>query len=204
MSVQDDATATGGGNIFDRETFARLFADASRRAWVMAVGVLLDRHAADDVVQEAAVVAWRRRDSFDPGTNFTAWVCRIAKNCALARGRKRRPDLGLETHAVPDAKPWHNDSVGPDPRDHVGNLEVLGLGDALMQSLLQLDETPRACLLMRVVLEAPYEEIADALDVPASTAMSHVHRSRQRLAQRLGSPAAILEHDRTPRKGPTA
>ncbi|MEM7808217.1 MAG: RNA polymerase sigma factor [Planctomycetota bacterium] len=187
-SPPDSADSSRVTDVIGRDAFARLFADASRRAWVVAMGVLLDRHGADDVVQEAAAVAWRRRETFAVGTNFAAWICRIAHHCALARRRKKRPDSGLDTDRVIAPKPTTADA-------DIANLEGLGLGDALIRSLLALAETPRACLLMRVVLEASYDDIADALEIPPATAMSHVHRSRQRLAQHLGSPAAVLEHE---------
>ncbi len=55
----------------------------------------------------------------------------------------------------------------------------------LSQALGMLDETARACLLMRTVMGMSYQEIAAALDVPEGTAMSHVHRSRQSLRTTL-------------------
>lgn len=48
---------------------------------------------ADDVLQTALMLAWRFRDSYRPGTNFTAWAVTIVKNvqCSRARYRSCRP-----------------------------------------------------------------------------------------------------------------
>jgi RNA polymerase sigma-70 factor (ECF subfamily) len=59
--------------------------------------------------------------------------------------------------------------------------------DALAGALEELDETARACLLMRVVLDLPYKRIALALDIPEGTAASHVHRARASMRASLKS-----------------
>jgi RNA polymerase sigma-70 factor (ECF subfamily) len=50
---------------------------------------------------------------------------------------------------------------------------------------MSLDEIPRTCLVLRVVHGLAYSEISSALDIPEGTAMSHVHRSRLALRERL-------------------
>ncbi|VVT31474.1 ECF subfamily RNA polymerase sigma-70 factor [Sphingomonas aurantiaca] len=42
----------------------------------------------DDLVQETLIRAWRARSRFTPGTNFKAWVFRIARNCFLSNVRR--------------------------------------------------------------------------------------------------------------------
>lgn len=44
----------------------------------------------DDLVQETLVRAWFARSRFIPGTNFKAWVFRIARNCFLSNVRRAR------------------------------------------------------------------------------------------------------------------
>ena len=64
------------------------------------------------------------------------------------------------------------------------------LGKSVLQALRQLPDVARTCLLLRVVREMTYAEIAAALDIPAGTAMSHVHRTRKKL-RRLLEPAPL-------------
>lgn len=56
------------------------------RAFVRSLGVRLD--AVDDVAQEAFVVAWKKRDNFQRGSNFGAWVREIAKGIVINEFRK--------------------------------------------------------------------------------------------------------------------
>ena len=55
----------------------------------------------------------------------------------------------------------------------------------MLGALGRLEETARACLLLRVVLDLPYQEISRSLGIPQGTAMSHVHRARRAMASLL-------------------
>ena len=57
--------------------------------------------------------------------------------------------------------------------------------DRVLAGLNTLEETARACLLLRTLLDMPYREISLALDIPQGTAMSHVYRARRQLRERL-------------------
>ena len=50
-----------------------------------------------------------------------------------------------------------------------------------------MEETARACLLLRTLQDMPYREIALALDIAEGTAMSHVHRARMAMRERLAA-----------------
>ena len=56
-----------------------------------------------------------------------------------------------------------------------------------MRALDTLEETPRACLLLRVLNELSYKEIGQVLDIPEGTAMSHVFRCRRTMLEKLSS-----------------
>jgi RNA polymerase sigma-70 factor (ECF subfamily) len=48
--------------------------------------------AVDEVVQQSAIVIWRKFDQYDPDTNFMKWACVIARFEALAYRRKMARD----------------------------------------------------------------------------------------------------------------
>ena len=73
------------------QRFAERFQDAWSTLWCIAAAVTADRTAADDILQEAAVVALGKLEQFDPATNFTAWMGRIVRFIALNHGRRRQP-----------------------------------------------------------------------------------------------------------------
>ena len=68
---------------------------------------------AEDVVQEASLLAYRAHDRFEPGTNFKAWLLRIVTNECFGRHRKAkrwgRSSRSTTTATRPRARPyWRN------------------------------------------------------------------------------------------------
>lgn len=156
--------------------FARRYEESRRTLWFIAAAILGDRTLAHDVVQEAAAVAMTKLADFDSATNFLAWMGQIVRYVALneARSRQRRravragdaQELGVAREA------------GPDASDRA-------LDGHIAAGLMSLEESARACLVLRVVHGMAYSEISQALNIPEGTAMSHVHRSRLALRERL-------------------
>jgi RNA polymerase sigma-70 factor (ECF subfamily) len=154
--------------------FADAFALHWRTLWAIAAGVLNQRSGADDVLQDAAMIALDKLADFQPGTNFVAWMGSIVRFTALnhmRRDQRGGPRLSIDDqpYAAENAPPPHE----PDPR--------------LAAALGVLDPVARACLVMRTTTDLSYQEIATALGIPEGTAMSHVHRSRATLRTLLTS-----------------
>jgi RNA polymerase sigma-70 factor (ECF subfamily) len=162
----------------DRSSFAAAFQESSRALWCIAAAITRDRSLAHDVVQEAAVVALRKLDEFDPATSFTAWAGQIVRFLALNERRK------LIRVDVSEAGPAALESAADRRIDQAAPVES-GLRGHLADALDSLDDTARACLLMKTVMDMGYKDIAAALGIPEGTAMSHVHRSRQTLRKKL-------------------
>src|SRR5690606_21527176 len=158
----------------EEEFAARLEADR-RRMWTIAAAILGSPHDADDVVQEASVIAMEKLGQFQRGTSFVAWMGQIVRYVALNQRRKRGRDRSVRL-----------DPAGLAPPDAAGETDP-EFNSAVVGALQDLDETARTCLLLRIVCEMSYREIATSLDIPEGTAMSHVHRSRKALRERLAN-----------------
>ena len=188
------------GAALDREGFSARYQESAAVLWTIAAAILGDRHHAEDVLQEACVIALTKLDAFDASTSFSAWMSAIVRNVARNAARKGRrqattavpPDL-LEELGEPDFGASTPVSFAAfqekAPIDERGRM----LGDsgffdyALRQALLELRPVARAALLLRTLRGLDYREIAAVLGIPEGTAMSHVHRSRQALRGRLTS-----------------
>jgi RNA polymerase sigma-70 factor (ECF subfamily) len=57
--------------------------------------------------------------------------------------------------------------------------------DEVLSALREISDVARMCLLLRVVQQLSYDDIAQTLHIPAGTAMSHVHRAKQSIRERL-------------------
>ena len=74
------------------DEFVRLLAQNQRRLFVY-VHTLVTNHAdAEEVLQNTNLVLWREFGTFETGTNFAAWACRVALNQVLAWRKKRQRD----------------------------------------------------------------------------------------------------------------
>ncbi len=187
------------------EEFCAEFENSYRVYWLVAAAIVTDKTLADDVVQEAAIIALRKLDTYEAGTNLRAWMNQIVRFVALnqLRKKKSRPAASIDAsqlEALPEAihqaglvRPLSMSNKGQLPQDQQH------FDDQVMRALRSLDEVPRACLLLRTVEGLPYDEIASALEIPQGTAMSHVHRSRHALRERLGADEG--GQSRTERRG---
>ncbi len=174
------------------EVFAGRFTACSRTLWCVAAAIVGDPALAEDALQEAAIIALRKLDQFDPDTSFAAWMTQIVRYVALNQVHCR----SRGHHAVA-VDPIHlNGTVAADTREtpldltgrgqlRVDHADQGGIDDELLAALRLLDENARACLLLRVVMELPYGEISRTLGIPQGTAMSHVHRARRALLEQL-------------------
>ena len=139
-----------------------------------------DHAEAEDLVQETFTKSLRAFDTFEPGTNFKAWIFRILRNTFLTTrtGIAATRTVFLEDH------PTALDTATPDPtpEDH---LIRLGNQAALETALEQLPPQLREALLLCDVEEIKYKDIASILDVPIGTVMSRISRARTTLRQLL-------------------
>ncbi|MEZ6193898.1 MAG: RNA polymerase sigma factor [Phycisphaerales bacterium] len=187
-----DAAEVSRSAPLDAAAFAIEFRNAYRVLWLIALGVLADRHLAEDAVQEAVIVGLRKIDSFEPGTNFGAWMGQIVRHTALNHRRKqhRRGSLSLDAGGgQAHAAAGGNEPPVIDQRGVLRNASQ-HFDDRLLAALQSIGEVARACLLLRTIEGLDYKEIARVLDIPPGTAMSHVYRTRQALRQMLSDDSS--------------
>ena len=184
-----------------RDAFAASFASMLRPLWLVAFGIVRNGAQADDIVQDAALIALGKLTQFRPGTNLMGWMVRIvryvAANHMRAIRRKRVADTDLDrlesrwARAGTDAGTLQ---LGP-----AGSLsaEQLQFDDEVLHALAELGATPRTCLLLRTVEGLAYPEIAALLKIPAGTAMSHVFPGAPASARPPGPVEDWLCHGQT-------
>jgi RNA polymerase sigma-70 factor, ECF subfamily len=127
-----------------------------------------DAMLADDITSETFVRAWTSRGKIREAT-VKAYLFTIARNLYRDHLRRNNRFRDLE-ESLPDTSPSLQART-----EHKAEL------DAVMAALQQLAEVDRSALLMRVQEEMPYEEIAQALDMPVTTVKVKVHRARLKL-----------------------
>jgi len=195
-AARSDARSKG---CLTASAFAERFERASRTLWCIAAAVVGDRSAADDVLQESAMIALGKLDQFEPDSNFLAWMARIVRFVALNHGRRRASqtlvdpetlDRSRESSAVVDSMASARDRASLNGHGDLAS-DQDAFDDRLLAALNTLEPNARACLLLRIILNMPYREIARALDMAEGTAMSHVHRARLALRDLLDPDSGV-------------
>ena len=143
-----------------------------RVLFTVALRMLGDRDAAGDAAQNAFVKAYQKLDTFDPGRRFFSWIYRILVNECL-NARRDRPQ---HEPLAPDL------AVVGTPADL---FETTERRSRVQAAILALPMEYREVIVLRHFTELSYEEIGEALHVPAKTVKSRLHSARERLATLL-------------------
>jgi RNA polymerase sigma-70 factor (ECF subfamily) len=172
-----------------RATFESLFTSAATSAFGVAMRLTRNQADAEDLVQEAAFLAYRGFDSFESGTNFRAWFLKILTNCYYSKRRREKsrpvtsdlddtPDLYLYARSGQAGFP----TQGPDPAAQL--LEKLGT-ERIVAAVARLPQEYRIVATLYFMDDLTYEEIAHTLECPVGTVRSRLHRSRKMLQKAL-------------------
>jgi RNA polymerase sigma-70 factor (ECF subfamily) len=148
-----------------------LTAVPSLRAFAISLCGNVDR--ADDLVQETLLRALANIDSFQPGTNMSAWLFTILRNLFRSEYRKRRRE-------VEDTDGSYAESMKSQPEQH-SRVEFQEFREALSK----LPPDQREALILVGASGFSYEEAADICECAVGTIKSRVNRARTRLAQLL-------------------
>ena len=156
----------------DEVAFAAVVGRYQRVLFTVALRSLGDYDEASDATQNAFIKAYSKLDTFDPTRRFFSWIYRILVNECLNARRDRR----LHEPLTPELA-----SVDS-PADL---LEASERKQRVQAAILALPAAYREVVVLRHFAELSYDEIADALDVPARTVKSRLHTARQQLAGML-------------------
>src|SRR3954466_9064010 len=181
----------GSGLLGDtiQTTFEALFAGAVSSAFGVAMRLTRNSTDAEDLVQEAAFLAYRGFESFETGSNFRAWFLKILTNCYFSKRRREKsrpvtsdlddtPDLYLYARSGQAGFP----TAGPDPAAQL--LETLGT-ERIVAAIGRLPEDYRVVSTLYFMEDLSYEDIARILECPVGTVRSRLHRGRKMLQKAL-------------------
>ena len=143
---------------------------------------------AQDVVQDAFLLAFRHLASFDGSARLSTWLHRIAVNAALMklRSKRRHPEESIDErlprfHA--DGQHEHAPTAWAARGDAA--VESSELRKAVRAAIDELPELYRDVLLLRDIEELTTEEAAVALGITVAALKTRLHRARLALRERL-------------------
>jgi RNA polymerase sigma-70 factor (ECF subfamily) len=175
----DDAALAERMRGGDREAVGEFYDRHAPQAYAIAVRILSDQYAAEDVVHDAFVAVWQQIDRFDPGRgSLRAWLLTIVRNRAIDRLRARRPSMPVE---VADEQSLLR--TGPNP---TWELTVERLSRAEIREVLaSLPDAQREAIELAYFGGRTYREIAELTGVPEGTASGRLRLGLAKLRDGL-------------------
>ena len=162
----------------DRPAFARLVETYYDRLYRWLYHLAHDRHIAEDLTQETFLKAFAALAKFQAGSNFRAWLFRIAHNSwanhARSASRPRQP--------LPDDLPSQEEG----PAEQAVSREAL---EQVAKAVARLPAEFRAAFLLRVEEGLSFRQIAGVLGLTEETARWRVFKARQKLLGLLNPDA---------------
>jgi len=169
----------------DREAFTVLVHQVSDVLYSIAYRILRDPGLAEDALQNALVLAWRRIPKLRDPERFEAWIHRILVHACYDESQRAR-----HWTATVRVLPIDGPST-PDGSDAVADR------DELERAFRRLSIDQRAVFVLHHYLGLPLVEVAELLEIPAGTARSRLHYAIAGLRYALtGEPEPIVQEGR--------
>jgi RNA polymerase sigma-70 factor (ECF subfamily) len=144
----------------------------------------LDAQAADDIAAETFLLAFGRRDRFDPDRGaLRPWLFGIATNLVARHRRAEARHLrALARSPAPGPADSHENRV-------VASVAAQRVQPQLARALAELPPGERDVLLLVALGQLRHDEVAQALGIPYGTVGSRLSRARHRLSQAIDEEA---------------
>lgn len=174
----------------DQAAFTLLMRRHNQLLYRTARSIVRDDAEAEDVLQDAYLLAYRAIGQFRGDARLSTWLTRIVVNQAIARSRKSAR-LAEVTRLHADAQ-FNNDPTEVNMNAGVTESAESGAMRAQARQLLEkaIDALPdafRTVFVLRAIEEMSGEEVAACLDIPEATVRSRFFRARSLLRASLAS-----------------
>jgi RNA polymerase sigma-70 factor (ECF subfamily) len=190
-----DVDSPGGAlarEALDRVRFEEEALSHADQLYRVALRLTGSQQAAEELVQEAYLRAFRGWRGYRPGTNLAAWLATILRNAFLDEARKQSRRPGQES--IDDTSEYylynHLTETAAEPQEAVLNRLS---GGAIVDSLSEIPPNFREVVVLVDIGDFSYQDAADILGVPIGTVMSRLHRGRRALKQALANHASRKE-----------
>ena len=182
----EDADLVGLSARGDGAAFETIMRRYNQRLFRTARSIVRNDDAAEDVVQESWMQAWRGLSGFRAESRLSTWLVRITVNVALGRLRRKSAQIiPLEAAMVSSDKDMQmalTETSDNGPEQLFARSQVRTLIEAQIDSL---PEAFRSVFVLRALEEMNVDEVAEALNIPAATVRTRFFRARALLREGL-------------------
>ncbi len=161
--------------IFTAHCMRRKIADNRDRLYRMALAWCGDSSVADDLVQEALMIALQRIGQLREQKRLNAWMYTILSNCWKQHLRRMRPTIDIDELDISCDRDAETGSSEQEVVEHV------------RRAILKLPAGQRQTTTLVDLAGFSYSEVAEILDIPIGTVMSRLYTSRNSLQKFLAN-----------------
>ena len=176
----------------ETELFEIIMRRYNQRLYRATRAILGDDAEAEQVMQEAYVLAYTHLAQFAEKAKFSTWLTKIAVNEALGRLKRRSRFVDLDSLAESEKGKRMLTSVERTPEQKVLNSELKNLLENAVESL---PERYRSVLVMRDVEEMDTAETSECLAISEETVKVRLHRARALMRKQLYARAGVTRQE---------
>jgi len=139
---------------------------------------------AADATQDSFVKVWKSLNTFQFESQFSTWLYKLASHTCLdyLRKRKRRKEVSMTVEDDDEEHEWDmpDKSPGPDEAYEAKEDKI-----ALSKALDMLEPSQKQIIILRVVNDLSYQQIAEVMGIAEGTVKSRLSRARDNLRTKL-------------------
>lgn len=168
----------------NNQTFEMLFKSHFKGLCYFAIKYVKDMDVAKEIVQDAFITFWEKRDSIDMSKSPKSYLTTAIYNKSL--------------NYLRDNKKFNNDILTmegyiPLIENHQPNrIEINEISDAIKNALEELPEKCREVFMLSRYENLKYQQIADQLGISIKTVETHMSKALQHMRVRLAEFVTIL------------
>jgi RNA polymerase sigma-70 factor (ECF subfamily) len=166
----------------DRASFDELHRRMGTLLFSTAMGVLNNREAAQDVVQDVFIQIWERAASYDSARGkASTWLITLTRNKSIDRLRAMQRRARLNS----DFEEQGKTEVRFDDRDSLVDAIQAERTATIRQAISKLNADQQAAIQLAFFDDMPYPAVAERLEVPLGTVKARIRRGMKKLANLL-------------------
>ena len=158
----------------DRAAFRQLVLEHSHAMFRLAWRLSGDETAAEDIVQEAFIKAWRKIGEFRMEASFKSWLHRITVNTAMDYLRKHVRRTQFET---PEPE-WEKREYAAEAPDTGMQIDI---GAQTQAAMMNLSEAERTALLLKHYEGHSIKEVARIMEITTGACKQNIFRAVRKM-----------------------
>ena len=168
----------------DRASFDELHRRMNTLLFSIAMGVLNNREAAQDVIQDVFIQIWERAASYDAERGkASTWLITLTRNKSIDRLRA----LNRRTRLNSDFEEQGKTDVRFDDRDSLTDAVMAERAATIRTAISKLNADQQAAIQLAYFDDMPYPAVAQRLSVPLGTVKARIRRGMKKLKNLLDS-----------------